>query len=35
MSAPILDVDGLTIALPRGGDRPHAVAGVSFQVNPG
>ena len=35
MTTPILDVQGLTIALPKGGDRPHAVAGVSFTVNPG
>jgi peptide/nickel transport system ATP-binding protein len=33
--APILDVRDLTIALPGGGDRPHAVSRVSFSVAPG
>jgi peptide/nickel transport system ATP-binding protein len=32
---PVLDVRNLTIALPRGGDRPHAVQKVSFTVSPG
>jgi len=35
MTAPVLDVRDLTIALPVGADRAHAVAGVSFTVNPG
>ncbi|WP_246102082.1 dipeptide ABC transporter ATP-binding protein [Methylobacterium terricola] len=29
----MLAVDGLTIALPRGGDRPHAVEDVSFAIH--
>ncbi len=32
---PVLDVRNLTIALPTGGDRPHAVEKVSFTVSPG
>jgi peptide/nickel transport system ATP-binding protein len=32
MTAPVLQVAGLTVALPRGGDRAHAVSGVSFDV---
>ncbi len=35
MSAPILDIRNLTIALPPGADRPHAVTGVSFTVHRG
>jgi peptide/nickel transport system ATP-binding protein len=35
MTAPVLHVDGLTVALPRGGDRAQAVSGVSFVVEPG
>jgi peptide/nickel transport system ATP-binding protein len=35
MAAPILDVRDVSIALPKGGDRPHAVSNVSFTVNPG
>ncbi|MFN3854456.1 MAG: ABC transporter ATP-binding protein [Phreatobacter sp.] len=35
MSAPILDIRGLTVALPKGADRRHAVENVSFAVNPG
>jgi peptide/nickel transport system ATP-binding protein len=35
MSAPILDIRGLTVALPKGADRRHAVENVSFSVNPG
>ncbi|MEZ5660539.1 MAG: ABC transporter ATP-binding protein [Burkholderiaceae bacterium] len=34
-SAPVLSVSGLTISLPRDGDRSHAVTDVSFDVNPG
>src|SRR5690606_31965372 len=34
-SAPVLKVDNLTIALPAGADRPHAVQQVSFEVEPG
>ncbi|MGH8765672.1 MAG: ATP-binding cassette domain-containing protein, partial [Burkholderiales bacterium] len=30
-----LDVDGLTIGLPAGGDRADAVSRVSFSVSPG
>ena len=29
----VLSVQDLTVALPRGGDRPQAVSGVSFEVN--
>jgi peptide/nickel transport system ATP-binding protein len=35
MAAPILEVRDVSIALPKGGDRPHAVSNVSFTVNPG
>jgi peptide/nickel transport system ATP-binding protein len=35
MSAPVLDVRNLKIALPAGGDRAYAVDDVSFIVNPG
>ncbi|MGH8686728.1 MAG: ABC transporter ATP-binding protein, partial [Burkholderiales bacterium] len=31
----MLEVRGLTIGLPAGGDRPHAAAGVSFSVDRG
>ncbi len=31
----LLSVDNLTIALPPGSDRPHAVSGVSFTLDPG
>ena len=31
----LLRVEGLTVALPPGGDRPHAVEDVSFQVDAG
>ncbi len=30
---PLLSVRGLTIALPPGGDRPHAIEDISFDVN--
>ena len=33
--APLLDVQELTLALPPGADRAHAVSGVSFTVMPG
>lgn len=29
----LLHVKDLTIALPRGADRPHAIQGVSFDLN--
>src|ERR1700759_5577857 len=32
---PVLEVRNLTVALPKGGDRVHAVEQVSFTVNPG
>ena len=32
MSAPLLSVSGLTVALPPGGDRPHAVEDVGFDL---
>lgn len=32
---PVLAVDNLAIALPRGGDRPNAVEHISFEVHPG
>ncbi|MGQ0512362.1 MAG: ABC transporter ATP-binding protein [Betaproteobacteria bacterium] len=35
MTAPVLEVRDLSIALPPGGDRPHAVSEVSFSVAPG
>jgi peptide/nickel transport system ATP-binding protein len=35
MASPILEVRDVSIALPKGGDRPHAVSNVSFTVNPG
>ena len=31
----LLAIEGLTVALPRGADRPHAVEGVSFTLDPG
>ncbi|MBN9441520.1 ABC transporter ATP-binding protein [Bosea sp. (in: a-proteobacteria)] len=34
-TAPVLEVSGLTIALPGGGDRPHAVEDVSLSVGRG
>ncbi|MGY4317527.1 ABC-type glutathione transport system ATPase component [Bradyrhizobium sp. JR3.5] len=33
-SAPVLAVDRLSIALPKGGDRPFAVENVSFEIRP-
>jgi peptide/nickel transport system ATP-binding protein len=35
MTAPVLDVQGLTIRLPEGADRVNAVENVSFSVAPG
>ena len=35
MTVPVLQVEGLTVALPRGGDRREAVSDVSFEVPPG
>ena len=35
MEKPVLDVQGLTIRLPRGADRLNAVENVSFAVAPG
>jgi peptide/nickel transport system ATP-binding protein len=32
MIVPVLQVEGLTVALPRGGDRREAVSGVSFEI---
>ena len=32
--SPVLSVEGLSIALPEGGDRPFAVENVSFEVRP-
>jgi len=32
---PLLSVQDMTIALPKGADRPHAVKGVSFDLAPG
>ena len=35
MTVPVLQVEGLTVALPRGGDRREAVSGVSFEIPQG
>ncbi|QCI66573.1 ABC transporter ATP-binding protein [Phreatobacter stygius] len=35
MSGPVLDIRNLSVRLPKGGDRAHAVDNVSFSVNPG
>ncbi len=35
MSEAILSIDDLTIDLPAGADRPHAVENVSFDLNKG
>ncbi|WP_439573558.1 ABC transporter ATP-binding protein [Phreatobacter sp.] len=35
MSVPILDIRNLTVDLPKGADRRHAVENVSFSVSPG
>jgi peptide/nickel transport system ATP-binding protein len=34
-TAPILDIRGLTIALPKNADRPHAIEDISLTVGPG
>jgi peptide/nickel transport system ATP-binding protein len=35
MAKPVLSVRGLTVELPKGGDRRNAIEDVSFDVNPG
>ena len=35
MSDAVLRVEGLTVALPTGADRPQAVSSVSFETQPG
>ncbi len=35
LGVPMLTVEGLTVALPPGGDRAHAVEEVSFRLDPG
>ncbi len=35
MSEPIVDIRGLTLALPEGADRAHAVEGLDLQIRPG
>ncbi len=35
MTAPVLEIADLSVALPRGGDRAHAVENVSLDVKPG
>jgi peptide/nickel transport system ATP-binding protein len=35
MTSPVLDVQGLTVRLPAGADRRHAVENISFAVAPG
>ncbi|QCK86664.1 ABC transporter ATP-binding protein [Phreatobacter aquaticus] len=35
MSGPVLEIRNLSVRLPKGGDRVHAVEDVSFSVNPG
>src|SRR5262245_13162432 len=32
---PVLEIDALSVRLPRGSDRSHAVTGVTFTVGPG
>jgi len=34
-NTPLLSVQNITVALPKGSDRPHAVRGVSFDLNQG
>ena len=34
-AAPVLAIEGLTVALPRGADRAHAVENVTFSVGAG
>src|SRR5262249_6907741 len=33
--APVLDLKGLMVELPRGSDRPHAIEGITFSVDAG
>lgn len=35
LNAPLLTVDGLTVALPQDGDRPEAVSRIRFTIEPG
>ncbi len=35
MADPVLKIENLVVALPRGADRAHAVEGLSLEVNPG
>ena len=35
MADPVLKIEDLVVALPRGADRAHAVEGLSLEVNPG
>src|ERR1700704_4674413 len=35
MTSPVLEVQGLTVSLPRGADRSNAVENMSFAVAPG
>jgi peptide/nickel transport system ATP-binding protein len=35
MTKPVLSIEGLTVALPEGADRAHAVTELSLSVNPG
>src|SRR5262245_55612916 len=35
MTVPVLQVEGLQIALPKGGDRRDAVSGVNFEIGQG
>ena len=35
MTIPVLSVDGLTVCLPRGADRPNALSNVSFEIAQG
>ncbi len=34
LAAPVLAIEGLSVQLPKGADRPHAVEGVSLSVRP-
>ena len=34
MTDPILSIRNLTVDLPKGGDRPHAVEGLSLEIMP-
>lgn len=35
LSVPLLSIEALTVALPLDGDRPEAVSGISFDIEPG